>query len=207
MSENNYKLPAEFEFLPPDSPLRTVYRYVAHGFDLKPDDKVVAYQQVEPLVKGAFLGVAEREIPRDIQIFVFPYQTLEMFYRKMGGNGPTPAATSFRKDSLGIALVEAGECAKVMYAIGHEVGHLSTTTLENRLHEELKARVFQELWFNELDKPKYNGIGDSARGFLEKSQKIKDAEHVKAEEEFIEIMKSGIDLSQVYKDIVAGRFF
>lgn len=194
--------PAEFEFLPPSSPLRMAYRYAVHGFDLKPDDMVVSFKQVEPLVRSAFSELAGRGIPDNINVFVFPYETLEMFYRKIGGKGKAPAATSFRRDGLDLALVEAGECARIMYGIGHEIGHLSTPTLQDRNKEELKARIFQELWLNELDNPKYNGMGRASRKYLEDAVKSGDTEHVSAEEEILKMMGKSVDLRSAYYELV-----
>jgi len=90
---------------------------------------------------------------------------------------------------------------RVMLTIGHEIGHVMTTTLNNQHNEEAKAFAFSFAWMKNikqhnvanlehaivLENPANNGLHDKAHAFVRKA------------------MRKGEEAIDIFKELVRGK--
>ena len=159
------------------------------NYSFTPDDFLVpgregrfvgAAEEVKELVEEAFTKIFDSTFPADVKVSVLDNTK----FRKLASS-PGVLGLSFNRKKVGGVseiFVREDSLARVMLTLGHELGHVLTSTLNDKRDEEAKAYAFSLEWMRVLrennigglggalmmDRPANNGVHNVAFGFVEK---------------------------------------
>ncbi len=165
---------------------------------------VTNVEELKPIITEAFEKLMEQKFPDNVSIRICSEQELQKIHEKNGGLWtPTIQGFSLNRNGKGIneIFVKQDALDSMMLTIGHELGHVMTSTLQNCIDEEAKAFAFSIAWVETIKehnianlaanvntKPAKNGLHDKAFGFL------------------IHILNQGKTAFQAFKEIAKGEF-
>lgn len=144
---------------------------------------VAAAGEIREFVEEAFEKLVHLPFPHDIKVSVLPAER----FRKLAPH-PGVAGLSFNRRTQGLlseVFVLQDALARVLLTIGHELGHVLTSTLEDAHDEEAKAYAFSLAWISTIKKhnianlagavvterPAENGLHNVAFFWVEKLRK------------------------------------
>lgn len=140
--------------------------------------------EIKEFVEEAFMLTAGSPFPDDVRIAVVSEKELAKIHSKIGGNwDPSIQGFAINRKKHGLVseiFVKKGELDKLMLTLGHEIGHVLTKQLDNKINEEAKAFAFSLAWMKtikehnianlstaiKLDKPAKNGVHNVALDFV-----------------------------------------
>src|SRR3989338_3220043 len=141
-------------------------------------------KDVQEYIKETFRLTTSEELPDDIMISVCSAQKLKEIHSQFGNNWSNGIqGFSLNKTRAGLkeVFVKEGDLDRIMLVIGHEIGHVMSSTLANKHDEEAKAFAFEFAWMETIVKhnianlryninldfvPAQNGLHDIAFGFV-----------------------------------------
>ncbi len=128
--------------------------------------------QIEKEIKETFEKLMGEEFPDDIKVSVLSASSFRKICPQPGVLG-----VSFNRRRLGLIseiFVKEGSLASVMLTIGHEIGHVLTSTLEDAALEEAKAYSFSFAWMKTIKQLDIAGLGGSFVSTLPAANGIHD---------------------------------
>ncbi len=143
-------------------------------------------EDIKHYIQEAFEKTTGKELPEDIVISIVPKEELKEKHEDFNGawsNGLQGFAINKKGFADSIIIVKENELDKLMLTIGHELGHVMSFSLPNRIEEEAKAFSFELAWmdaicssniaglensFNQNARPAENGLHDVAFNFVKK---------------------------------------
>ncbi len=135
-------------------------------------------EEIREDIEKAFELLAGEPFPDDIKLSVLPAEE----FRKLAPH-PSTVGISFNRRNYGLLseiFVLNDSLGRVMLTIGHEIGHVLTPPLAEKLNEEAKAYAFSLRWMEIIRKhdiaglagalvtetPAENGLHDIAFSFV-----------------------------------------
>lgn len=143
-------------------------------------------EDVQELVKETFQTLTGSALPNNIIMHVCDEKEMAEAHKKSGGGEWNPGILGFalnRHPLPSHIFIKQNHLDALMLTIGHELGHVLTTSLGNVIDEEAKAFAFELAWaktimennignlannFNVDFRPANNGIHDRAFNFVQK---------------------------------------
>lgn len=140
-------------------------------------------EEVKEFVEETFQKMFDAEFPNDIKISILE----EPEFRKIAPSSGTIGLSinRNRKGSISEIFIINDYLARVILTIGHELGHVLTSPLDNPVDEEAKAYAFSLAWMETIkehdiaglsdviitENPARNGLHDVAFSFVQKMRK------------------------------------
>ena len=156
-------------------------------------------EEIREHIETTFHAVTRRSFPSDIKISICD----EKEFQKIAPS-PGTLGLSINRSSQGLLseiFVLNGSLARVMLTIGHEIGHVLTTTLNSAHDEEAKAYAFSLAWMNKIQQEDIARLGDS---FITENPAINGLHNVAFN--FVQKMvKSGLEAWTIYRQLVFGE--
>ncbi len=140
--------------------------------------------EIRNYIEQAFEVVTGKKMPNDFTIELCDENRLKKMHIDFGGTW-SPGIQGFAINRKHIGgqnhiFIKKGDLANVMIVIGHELGHIMSTTLLNKHDEEAKAYAFELAWLKalkdnniaelgeaiNLGKPAENGLHDVSFKFV-----------------------------------------
>jgi len=142
-------------------PMRENYHFIPDDF-LKPGKEgsfVGHAEEIQEHIEEAFERMFECKFPADIKVSILD----EKKFRKIAPNPATVGLSVNRKRQglISEVFVLNSTLARVMLTLGHELGHVLTTTLPNQHDEEAKAYAFSLAWMKILKENNIADLGDA----------------------------------------------
>lgn len=179
------------------TPVTKTYTHIPDTF-LAPNRPKTAFigdaSEIKEFIEEAFTLTTNKPFPKDVIISVVEEEQLKKIHKNLGGNWD-PGIQGFainrkKHNMINEIFIKKGELDKIMLIIGHELGHVLSRQLDNKIDEEAKAFAFSLAWMKtikqhnianlstaiRLDKPATNGLHNVALDFiLDQRNKGKDA--------------------------------
>ena len=204
-SEANYSTSStNYSFSKPQyniAQTHTEYHFSPEVF-LKPGKEgmfVGKAEEIRENIETAFQVVTGSSFPPDIKISICDEQEFQKIAPSPGTLG-----LSINRSTQGLLseiFVLNGSLARVMLTIGHEIGHVLTTTLSNAHDEEAKAYAFSLAWMNKIQEEDIAGLGDS---FITENPAINGLHNVAFN--FVQrMLNQGIEAWTIYLKLVFGE--
>lgn len=158
--------------------------------------------EIQAYIEEAFRATTGEEMPKDIIVNVLDSKEFKKAHSQHDGAWSEGIlGFSINTNGRGASLVfaKADQLDRLMLTIGHEIGHVLSSTLKNRHDEEAKAFAFSLAWMdavrgnniagigkNILPEPANNGLHDIAFSFVQT------------------IMKYGSSAWETFKQLASG---
>ena len=175
---------------------------------LNPDRPKVKFitnlEELKPIITETFESLTGTQFPDDINIRICSSSELKKAHEKISGSWSNNIqGFSLNRNRKGINEIFVKEdCLdSMMVTIGHEIGHVMTPTLNDRVNEEAKAFAFSLAWMETI---KENNIGGLAPNIS--INPAKNGLHDKAFNFVIELLNSGKTSFEIFSDIAKGEF-
>jgi len=160
--------------------------------------------EIKEFVEEAFMLTTEKPFPDDIRIAVVSEKQLQKIHKKIGGNwDPAIQGFAINRKKFGLIseiFVKKGELDKLMLTIGHELGHVLTKQLDNKINEEAKAFAFSLGWMKTI---KQHNIANLATA-IRIDRPAKNGVHNIALDFVLDLINKGREALDVYFDIIEG---
>ncbi|MBT7903695.1 hypothetical protein HN587_07565 [Candidatus Woesearchaeota archaeon] len=140
-------------------------------------------KEVKPLIEETFELLTNQKLPTNIEINICTIEEFKKAHKSFGGKW-TPGIQGFAINNYpktSKIFVLQNHLDSLMLTLGHEIGHVLTTPLDNLHDEEAKAFAFEIAWvktiiehdvgdltqcFNPEFKPANNGLHNIAFNFV-----------------------------------------
>lgn len=149
----SYFMPHQQEYFSPEpflNPRRPVTQWIGDA------------AEVADLVAQTFTAVTGQALPHDLQINVVREAELFRLHAELSG-AAAPGLQGFSLNRHGFGsstiVVKQNDLDKLLLTIGHEIGHVLSFSLSNKLAEECKAFAFELAWMEAIVE---QNIGDLA---------------------------------------------
>lgn len=156
-------------------------------------------EEIRFFVEEAFLAIYGEPFPDDFKISVLDTAR----FRQIAPH-PETIGLSFNRRKWGLLseiFVLEGSLGRVLLTIGHELGHVLTDTLENAHDEEAKAYAFSLVWMKAIQEKNIAGLGNAFISELPAENGL----HNVAFRWVQGLVKNGMELWELYREIVEGR--
>ncbi|HLC46598.1 MAG TPA: hypothetical protein VJI75_02545 [Candidatus Nanoarchaeia archaeon] len=144
-------------------------------------------EDVQHYVREAFRATTGKRLPEDISINVVNKEEMRRAHENFGGiwsEGIQGFSINRKGFSQSIIVVKENDLDRLLITIGHEIGHVLSFPLLDKLDEEAKAFAFEHAWLEALRDndianlsesiqlsphpgPARNGLHDLASGFVQ----------------------------------------
>ena len=116
-------------------------------------------EQVRELINETFLLMLKKELSQNISINVCTKEELKQMHSRFGSWSDGIQGFAINSKKLKQIFVKNNHLDELMLTIGHEIGHVYTSSLANSHDEEAKAFSFAMEWAKTI---KSNNIGNLA---------------------------------------------
>ena len=158
-------------------------------------------EELLPYIKEAYSEVMGKSLPTNFSLKLCDPDELRVAYEFFKGQWQK-GIHGFcinRKQGTSRVFVLKDELAKVMLTIGHEIGHLQTTSL-NGVEEEAKAYAFSLEWMNTIREKDIAGLGP----VMIAECPAENGLHNVAFEFVLRMMKSGTNAMNIFNKLTNG---
>ncbi len=180
---------------------QTEYHFMPEQF-LKPGKEgifVGEAAQLRPFVEETFQKLFQQPFPVDIKISICNQKQ----FRTLAPH-PSTIGLSINRRQQGLLseiFVLNDSLARVMLTVGHELGHVLTSTLEDKHDEEAKAYAFSLAWMKSIREHNIAGLGNS---FITENPAENGLHNVAFR--FVEkLLQQGRKAWEVYLELIGGR--
>ncbi|PIN74347.1 hypothetical protein COV20_00290 [Candidatus Woesearchaeota archaeon CG10_big_fil_rev_8_21_14_0_10_45_16] len=155
-------------------------------------------EEIREHIEDAFFKVMNKPFPSDVKITVCE----EKEFRKIAPSSGVVGLSINRSQHglLSEIFVLNDYLGRVMLTIGHELGHVLTSPLENQQDEEAKAYAFSFAWMDVIKEHDIAGLGDA----LVSENPAHNGLHDVAYSFVSRLLKSGKDAWEVYLELIHG---
>ncbi|MAG60712.1 hypothetical protein CL619_02890 [archaeon] len=156
-------------------------------------------EEIQSQIKETFEKLMGENFPDDIKVSVLSASEFRKICPKIGVVG-----LSYNRRQLGLIseiFVKEGSLASVMLTIGHEIGHVLTSTLEDPSLEEAKAYAFSFAWMEIIRKHDIAGLAGSFVSTLPAANGVHDKGYNLVKKMFV----SGKKAFGVYRGLILGN--
>jgi len=156
--------------------------------------------KILPYIKRVFELTTNEELRSDVVIKLCSQEELKEIHSQFSDNW-SEGIQGFCINRLNnpLVFVKRDELAKVMLTIGHELGHLQTSSLDE-LEEEAKAYAFSIEWMNKI---KENNVANLANVFVNESP-AEDGVHNVAFNFVLKLLERGKSAFEIFEDLISG---
>lgn len=163
---------------------------------------IEAAADIEDLVKETFRQTTRKELPDNIVIRVLEKDEMKAVHEQNGGQwSNTIQGFSINSNPIKQVFVKQADLDKVMIVVGHEIGHVLTSSLSNAHDEEAKAFAFEFAWIEAIIK---NNIGNLKANLTLDMKPASNGLHDVASSFVKALLRKGKEAIEVYREIV-GR--
>ena len=169
------------------SPISSTYSHVTDQFlslDRPQTVFIGSAREIREFVEETFAAVTGRSLPEDVMIQILGKDEFDKASKELTGRANfNVQGFAINRKKFGLlseVFVRQGELDSIMLTLGHELGHVLTYQLDNRIDEEAKAFAFSIAWMQKikelnianlstaikLDRPASNGLHDIALNFV-----------------------------------------
>lgn len=160
-------------------------------------------EQIMPYVEEAFRKTTGKNLPNDFSLVLCDKEELKtahQFFNGMWNDGIQGFCVNRNGFGESRIFVKKDELAKVMLTVGHEIGHLQTSSL-NGVEEEAKAFAFSMEWMNKI---KENNIANLENTIITEHP-AENGLHNVAFDFVANMMRQGVNAIDVFNGLIEGR--
>ena len=158
--------------------------------------------EIESLVKETFEKTTGQEFPDNIVVRVLDKNDMKNVHEQHGAVwSDSIQGFSINSQPIKQVFVKKADLDKVMIVVGHEIGHVFSSSLPNAHDEEAKAFAFEFAWIETIMK---HNIGDLKNNFTLDLKPANNGLHDVASNFVKTLLKKGKEAIEVYGEIV-GR--
>lgn len=152
---------------------------------LRPSSRFIgSAAEIREHIEEAFEKTTGKKLPEDLIISIVPKEDFKEKHADFNGNwndGIVGFSVNNKGFGKSLVLVKENDMDKALITVGHEIGHVLSFTLPEKLGEEAKAFAFEMAWLQTLyehnianlknslnmrPQPARNGLHDRAFGFV-----------------------------------------
>lgn len=119
-------------------------------------------EQVEEYVRETFRLLMDKEIPKNITLKICPVQEMRKIHEENSGkwNDGIMGFSINRNKVNGVneIFVKEGKLDALMLTLGHEIGHVLSMPLDDKMKEEAKAFAFELAWIKTMHENNIAGL-------------------------------------------------
>lgn len=157
-------------------------------------------KEIEDEIKKAFKMTTGKELPYDVIIRVCDRAELRQIHEMNNGiwdDAIQGFAVNRKGRGISEVFVGKGELAHVMLTLGHEIGHVLTTSLSNPVDEEAKAFAFSLAWMKAIYENNIAGLKVCIN-----PNPAKNGVHNKAFDFVVRMIERGKKAIEIYVDLI-----
>jgi len=120
--------------------------------------------EIKDHIKEAFEKTTGEKLPYNLSITVTDQKTMKKIHEENGGNWSDSImgfALNSNNNGTNRIFVKKGQLADIMVTLGHEIGHIISSSLDNARDEEAKAFAFSIAWVKAIREHNIANLKDS----------------------------------------------
>ncbi len=159
-----------------------------------------AIDEISEYIVQCFTAVTGDSFPHDVSLRLCSTEELKNIHQELSGSWSHGIMGFSLNNPRGMSeiFVKQDSFDRVMITIGHEIGHVISPTLPDKVMEEAKAFAFEMAWITALREHNIAGLGSCVIDTLPASNGI----HDKAFWMVLENIKHGLGGLELFKKIV-----